>query len=120
MTESTEPDVVKRQAYPPHHQQEKAVKKFNGFDEVVKYCKRENQKADRKDVCDGSSTYAKETINAFTKSYGADMFVSDHGSRATVTIPLNELRSEIQRAYLNGAQKGREQGGLEPLFEGEV
>ncbi|HAU3362135.1 TPA: hypothetical protein JDL67_005010 [Salmonella enterica subsp. salamae] len=26
------------------------MKKFNGFDEVVKYCKRENQKADRKDA----------------------------------------------------------------------
>ncbi|EEP0994674.1 hypothetical protein HAY25_001623 [Salmonella enterica] len=96
------------------------MKKFNGFDEVVKYCKRENRKVDRKDVCDSSGTYAEETINTFTKSYGADMSISDHGSRTTVTVPLNELRCEIQRAYLNGAQKGREQGGLEPLFKGEA
>lgn len=92
------------------------MKKFKGFDEVVKYCKRENRKAELKDVCDSSGTYAEEMINAFTKSFGVDMSVSDHSGRATVTIPLNELRSEIQRAYLNGAQKGRDSGGLERLF----
>ncbi|HCL5312095.1 TPA: hypothetical protein N2G38_004469 [Salmonella enterica] len=90
------------------------MKTINDFDEVVKYCKRENRKADLKDAYDSSSDYAQEATDALTKSNGVDMTV--HGGRATVTIPLNELRSEIQRAYLNGAQKGRDLGGLERLF----
>lgn len=92
------------------------MKTINGFDEVVKYCKRENRKADLEDAFDSSNDYAQEVTDALTKNYGVDMSVSDHGGRAMVTIPLNELRSEIQRAYLNGAQKGRDSGGLERLF----
>ncbi|EDT3088973.1 hypothetical protein XS16_005469 [Salmonella enterica subsp. enterica serovar Newport] len=42
------------------------------------------------------------------------------GSTVSMEMPLRELKEIIQRAWLKGLDKGREQGGLEPLFEGEV
>ncbi|EHJ6152821.1 hypothetical protein VQZ33_001501 [Salmonella enterica] len=37
----------------------------------------------------------------------------------TLALSVAELEKEIHRAYFAGLKKGREQGGLEPLFEGE-
>ncbi|EMD3331942.1 hypothetical protein VQY87_004713, partial [Salmonella enterica] len=37
----------------------------------------------------------------------------------TLALSVAELEKEIHRAYFAGLKKVREQGGLEPLFEGE-
>ncbi|ECI3886734.1 hypothetical protein AHV09_07515 [Salmonella enterica subsp. enterica] len=41
-------------------------------------------------------------------------------STVSMEMPFGDLKEVIRQAYQSGVDKGREQGGLEPLFEGEV
>ncbi|EBB6483893.1 hypothetical protein RLV03_000391 [Salmonella enterica subsp. enterica serovar Benin] len=74
------------------------MKKFN---EQERYYARKNRQLDYDEAIESSATYTGKAASELTK-------------RAF------ELKEVIQRAYQSGVDKGREQGGLEPLFKGEV
>lgn len=111
------------------------MKKFN---EQERYYARKNREMDYDEALEGACIYASEAAYALTEredaSLGADpvegiidgategMAWSHYLDKAVVAMemPFGDLKEIIQRAYQLGVDKGREQGGLEPLFEGEV
>lgn len=107
---------------------------FNSSKEQERYYARKNRELDRFEAHSKSATYAHEAASELTKregvSLGADPLeglesgvscMADvlDGSTVSMEMPFRELREIIQRAWLKGLDKGREQGGLEPLFRGE-
>ncbi|EIW3594410.1 hypothetical protein MC118_005470 [Salmonella enterica] len=110
------------------------MKKHKGSKEQERYYARKNREMDRFEAHSGSIVYAEKAASEITEregvSLGADPLeglesgvscMADALDRSTVSMemPLRELREIIQRAWLKGLDKGREQGGLEPLFRGE-
>lgn len=93
------------------------MKKFKGFDEVVKYCKRENKKADRKDAESDVFWHVDKVVNEMEDKKGVK---SASRKESVLLLSFDELEREIYRAYWKGLEKGRALGGLEPLFKGEV
>lgn len=111
------------------------MKKFN---EQERYYARKNRQMDYGEALNSACIYASKAAYALTEkagaSLGADpaegiidgategMVWSSYLDKATVSMemPFGELKKIIQQAYQSGVDKGREQGGLKPLFEGEV
>lgn len=111
------------------------MKKFN---EQERYYARKNREMDRYEATDSSRAYASKAAYALTEREGAslgadpvegivdgtteEMAWSHYLDKAVVSmeIPFGDLKEVIQQAYQSGVDKGREQGGLEPLFKGEV
>ncbi|ENZ9959883.1 hypothetical protein ACFLJF_005560 [Salmonella enterica] len=107
---------------------------FNSSKEQERYYARKNRELDRFEAHSKSATYAHKAVSELTKregvTLGADISeeVIDEStpSKAWETIlgdalvsmemPFGDLKEIIQRAWLKGLDKGREQGGLEPLF----
>uniref|UniRef100_UPI003A8E3A7F hypothetical protein n=1 Tax=Salmonella enterica TaxID=28901 RepID=UPI003A8E3A7F len=110
------------------------MKKHKGSKEQERYYARKNREMDRFEADDESTIYAHKAASELTEregvSLGADPLeglesgvscMADvlDGSTVLMEMPLRELKEIIQRAWLKGLDKGREQGGLEPLFRGE-
>ncbi|HIB1507766.1 TPA: hypothetical protein ACWV5T_002384 [Salmonella enterica subsp. enterica serovar Muenchen] len=111
------------------------MKKFN---EQERYYARKNREMDRYEAANSAYAYASKAAYDLTEregaSLGADpvegivdgategMAWSSFLDKAAVSMemPFGDLKEVIQRAYQSGIDKGREQGGLEPLFKGEV
>lgn len=107
---------------------------FNSSKEQERYYARKNREMDRFEAHSGSIVYAEKAASEITEregvSLGADPLeglesgvscMADvlDGSTVSMEMPFGDLKEIIQRAWLKGLDKGREQGGLEPLFEGE-
>ncbi|EDS8889503.1 hypothetical protein GQC79_004473 [Salmonella enterica] len=107
---------------------------FNNSKEQERYYARKNREMDRFEAHDKSAAYAHEAASELTEREGVSLGVDPleglesgvscmadvlDGSTVSMEMPLRELREIIQRAWLKGLDKGREQGGLEPLFRGE-
>lgn len=88
------------------------MKKFNGFEEVVKYCKRENLKADRKDAESDVYWHVGKVVKEMEDKKGVK---SATGKESVLLLSFDELEQEIYRAYWKGLEKGRALGGLESL-----
>lgn len=111
------------------------MKKFN---EQERYYARKNRQMDRYEATTSAYAYAGKSAYALTEredaSLGADPVEgivdgtteekawSGFLDEAVVSmeIPFGDLKEVIRQAYQSGVDKGREQGGLEPLFEGEA
>ncbi|ELD4017615.1 hypothetical protein QI600_003455 [Salmonella enterica] len=113
------------------------MKKHKGSKEQERYYARKNREMDRFEAHDKSATYAhesalelteredvtlgtdisKEVIDESRPSKAWDMLLSD--ALVSMEMPFGDLKEIIQRAWLKGLDKGREQGGLEPLFRGD-
>lgn len=85
------------------------------FDEVVKFCTRENRKADIKEAESGAYWHVSGVIDEMLKREGLTRYGLDEKS-TTLALSVAELEKEIHRAYFAGLKKGREIGGLEQLF----
>ncbi|EIP3426489.1 hypothetical protein LSE82_005381 [Salmonella enterica] len=111
------------------------MKKHKGSKEQERYYARKNREMDRFEAHNGSIVYAEKAARELTEREGVSLGVdplegleeavrdtswADVIDESTVSMemPLRELREIIQRAWLKGLDKGREQGGLEPLFRG--
>ncbi|ELJ6861579.1 hypothetical protein QYK80_003674 [Salmonella enterica] len=110
---------------------------FNSSKEQERYYARKNREMDRLEARDKSSVYAHEAAGELTKregvKLGADIseeVINDSRPSAvqamilndvpvSMEMPFGDLKKIIRRAWLKGLDKGREQGGLEPLFKGE-
>ncbi|EHA2159659.1 hypothetical protein JKH83_004664 [Salmonella enterica] len=113
------------------------MKKHKGSKEQERYYARKNREMDRLEARDKSSVYAHKVAGELTKregvKLGADIseeVINESRPSAAQTMILNDvpvsmalpfgvLKKIIWRAWLKGLDKGREQGGLEPLFRGE-
>lgn len=111
------------------------MKKHKGSKEQERYYARKNRELDRFEAHSKSATYAHKAVSELTKregvTLGADISeeVIDESTPskawetilgdALVSMEFGDLKEIIQRAWLKGLDKGREQGGLEPLFRGE-
>lgn len=93
---------------------------------------------DYSEALNSACIYANESASEITKRKGVrlgidisedalgntrpsrvwEMILSD--ALVSMEIPFGELKEIIQQAYQSGVDKGREQGGLKPLFEGEA
>ncbi|EAP0942981.1 hypothetical protein B7802_07465 [Salmonella enterica] len=108
------------------------MKKFN---EQERYYARKNRQLDLCEALNGSDSYTNKTADKLIEredvtlsadaAEGLDSPDSNVSSwslfdNASIQMPFGDLKEIIQRAYQSGVDKGREQGGLEPLFEGEV
>ncbi|EBP4586398.1 hypothetical protein VH79_25125 [Salmonella enterica] len=115
-------------------EQENAVKKFS---EQERYYARKNRKMDYGEALDSACAHASKAAYALTEKAGAslgadpdegvidgteEMAWSHYLDKATVSmeIPFGDLKEIIKQAYQSGVDKGREQGGLKALFEGEA
>ncbi|EMD2987310.1 hypothetical protein VQ366_004729 [Salmonella enterica] len=96
----------------------KGFKGCKDFDEVVKFCTRENRKADIKEAEIGAFWHVSGVMDEVLKREGPGIYGMDK-ENTTLALSVAELEKEIHRAYFAGLKKVREQGGLEPLFEGE-
>lgn len=107
---------------------------FNSSKEQERYYARKNRELDRFEAHSKSSVYAEKAASELTEREGVSLGVDPleglesgvscmadvlDGSTVSMEMPLRELKEIIQRAWLKGLDKGREQGGLEPLFRGE-
>ncbi|EBK8163292.1 hypothetical protein GI065_14105 [Salmonella enterica] len=113
------------------------MKKHKGSKEQERYYARKNREMDRLEARDKSSVYAHKAAGELTKregvKLGADIseeVINDSRPSAiramilndalvSMEMPFGDLKKIIRRAWLKGLDKGREQGGLEPLFKGE-
>ncbi len=100
------------------------MKKFN---EQERYYARKNREMDRYEAANSAYAYASKSAYALTEredaSLGADPvegIVDLDEAVVSMEIPFGDLKEVIRQAYQSGVDKGREQGGLEPLFKGEV
>lgn len=104
---------------------------FNSSKEQERYYARKNRELDRYEAHSKSSVYAEKAASELTEREGVSLGVDPleglesgvscmadvlDGSTVSMEMPLRELKEIIQRAWLKGLDKGREQGGLEPLF----
>ncbi|EKK3318954.1 hypothetical protein PMI54_004272 [Salmonella enterica] len=112
------------------------MKKHKGSKEQERYYARKNREMDRFEANNGSIVYAHKSASELTEREGVSLGVdplegpedavrdtswADVIGESTVLMemPFGDLKEIIQRAWLKGLDKGREQGGLEPLFRGE-
>ncbi|EIZ2110621.1 hypothetical protein MOQ95_005347 [Salmonella enterica] len=111
------------------------MKKFN---EQERYYARKNRQMDYDEAIDSACVYTNKAASQLTKREGVtlgtdiseeiideptpsrawEILLSD--ALVSMEIPFGDLKEVIQQAYQSGVDKGREQGGLEPLFEGGV
>ncbi|EJH8885165.1 hypothetical protein NF589_003687 [Salmonella enterica] len=106
---------------------------FNSSKEQERYYARKNREMDRFEAHSKSSVYAEKAASELTEREGVSLGVDPlegledalrdtswadvlDGSTVSMEIPFGDLKEIIQRAWLKGLDKGREQGGLEPLF----
>ncbi|HCM1919146.1 TPA: hypothetical protein N3A33_005226 [Salmonella enterica subsp. salamae serovar 28:r:e,n,z15] len=108
------------------------MKKFN---EQERYYARKNRQMDLHEAINSACVYTDKAASEFTKREGVTLgtdiseevidetrsslaWVSD--ALVSMKISFGDLKEIIQRAYQSGVDKGREQGGLKPLFGEEV
>ncbi|HFW4797474.1 TPA: hypothetical protein ACIBS5_002865 [Salmonella enterica subsp. diarizonae serovar 60-67:z35:-] len=114
------------------------MKKCKYRSEQERYCARKNREMDFFQANNRSFDYADKAAYALTEKAGAtlgtdspegiadgateEMAWARYLDKATVSfeMPFGELKEVIQRAWQSGVDYGREQCGLEALFEGEV
>ncbi|EBW6364229.1 hypothetical protein DPU24_26285 [Salmonella enterica subsp. enterica serovar Oranienburg] len=111
------------------------MKKCKYNSEQERYYARKNREMDFFEANTRSFVYAAQAVDALMKEEkatlsgdfpdGLDVTTSLDSwdlDDATVSMEmlLGELKEIIQRAWKSGVNYGREQGGLESLFEGEV
>lgn len=89
---------------------------FNSSKEQERYYARKNRELDRYEAHDKSATYAEKAANESAAEEGVNI---DEELDSDTSAAIGKLKEIIQRAWLKGLDKGREQGGLEPLFRGE-
>ncbi|ENU7734919.1 hypothetical protein ACE3YX_001434 [Salmonella enterica] len=107
---------------------------FSSSKEQERYYARKNREMDRFEAHSKSDTYAQEAASEITERKGVSLGVDSleglesgvscmadviGGSTVSMEMPFGDLKEIIRRAWLKGLDKGREQGGLEPLFRGE-
>ncbi|EEN9966353.1 hypothetical protein JSZ92_003748 [Salmonella enterica subsp. enterica] len=108
---------------------------FNSSKEQERYYARKNREMDRLEARDKSSVYAHKAAGELTKREGVKADISEEAinesrpsaiqemilndALVSMEMPFGDLKKIIRRAWLEGLDKGREQGGLEPLFKGE-
>ncbi|HFD9219015.1 TPA: hypothetical protein ACF632_000499 [Salmonella enterica] len=108
------------------------MKKFN---EQERYYARKNRQMDYGEALNCSDSHVNKTVDELIEreyvALGADaaegldspdsnVSLRSLFDNASIQMPFGDLKEIIQQAYQSGVDKGREQGGLEPLFEGEV
>ncbi|ECH9715326.1 hypothetical protein XO64_001190 [Salmonella enterica subsp. enterica serovar Javiana] len=86
-----------------------------GFDEIVKFCARENRKADIKEAESGAFWHVCAVMDEVLEKEGAKRYGLDK-ENTTLALSVADLEKKIHSAYLAGLKKGREIGGLEQLF----
>ncbi|EHD9189862.1 hypothetical protein Q2589_003282 [Salmonella enterica] len=91
------------------------MKKHKGSKEQERYYARKNREMDRFEAHNDAAVYAEMVVNESAAKEGINIAELDGNAGAAV----GELKEIIRRAWLKGLDKGREQGGLEPLFKGE-
>ncbi|HAG5257483.1 TPA: hypothetical protein G8577_003719 [Salmonella enterica] len=104
---------------------------FNSSKEQERYYARKNREMDRFEAHSKSAAYAEKAASEITEREGVSLGVDPleglesgvscmadvlDGSTVSMEMPFGDLKEIIQRAWLKGLDKGREQGGLEPLF----
>ncbi|EDS8889501.1 hypothetical protein GQC79_004471 [Salmonella enterica] len=92
-------------------------KDFKGckdFDEIVKFCTRENRKSDIKEAESDAFWHVSGVMDEVLKREGLKIYGMDK-ENTTLALSVAELEKKIHRAYFAGLKKGREIGGLEPL-----
>ncbi|EFQ8337997.1 hypothetical protein HZV21_005095 [Salmonella enterica] len=92
-------------------------KDFKGckdFDEIVKFCTRENRKADIKEAESDAYWYVSGVMDEVLKREGLKIYGMDK-ENTTLALSVAELEKKLRLAYWKGLKKGREIGGLEPL-----
>ncbi|EJA5988843.1 hypothetical protein OD507_005419 [Salmonella enterica] len=92
----------------------KGFKGCKDFDEVVKFCTRENRKADIKEAESGAYWHVSGVMDEVLGREGLTIYGMDK-ENTTLALSVAELEKKIQCAYWEGLKKGREIGGLEPL-----
>ncbi|HAF5880840.1 TPA: hypothetical protein G9F11_005064 [Salmonella enterica] len=110
------------------------MKKHKGSKEQERYYARKNREMDRFEAHDESTIYAHKAASEITEREGVSLGIDPleglesgvscmadvlDGSTVSMEMPFGDLKEIIQRAWLKGLDKGREQGALEPLFRGE-
>lgn len=89
---------------------------FNSSKEQERYYARKNREMDLFEAHSKSSVYAEKAANESAAEEGINI---DEELDSDTSAAIGKLKEIIQRAWLKGLDKGREQGGLEPLFRGE-
>ncbi|ELD8279893.1 hypothetical protein QI593_004645 [Salmonella enterica] len=89
-----------------------------GFDEIVKFCTRENRKADIKEAESDAYWHVSGVMDEVLEKEGTKRHGLDK-ENTTLALSVADLEKKLHRAYLAGLKKGREIGGLEQLFKGE-
>ncbi|ENU7734920.1 hypothetical protein ACE3YX_001435 [Salmonella enterica] len=92
----------------------KGFKDCKDFDEIMKFCTRENRKADIKEAESDAYWHVSGVIDEMLKREGLARYGLD-GKSTTLPLSVADLEKELQLAYWKGLKKGREIGGLEPL-----
>lgn len=92
------------------------MKKHKGSKEQERYYARKNREMDLFEAQNGSIVYAEKAANESAAEEGVNI---DEELDSDTSAAIGKLKEIIQRAWLKGLDKGREQGGLEPLFGGE-
>ncbi len=107
------------------------MKKCKYSSEQERYYARKNREMDFFQANNRSFDYAAEVVNQLMEEEkatlgcdvpdGLDVTTWDL-DKATVSMEmtLGELKEVIRRVWQSGVDYGREQGGLEALFEGEA
>ncbi len=98
----------------------KNFKGFEGcknFEEIVRFCTRENRKADIKEAESDVYWHVEKVVKEMEGKKGVERVI---GEQSMLSLSFDELAEEIHLAYFAGLKKGREIGGLEPLFKGEA
>ncbi|ECW0107022.1 hypothetical protein J9T75_002913 [Salmonella enterica] len=93
----------------------KNFKGFEGcknFEEIVKFCARENRKADIKEAESDVYWHVSKVVKEMEGKKGVKNVI---GKESVLLLSFDELAEEIHRAYFAGLKKGREIGGLESL-----
>ncbi|ENS4525844.1 hypothetical protein ACE09S_003862 [Salmonella enterica] len=92
------------------------MKKHKGSKEQERYYARKNREMDRLEAHNDAAVYAAKVVNESAAKEGINIAEGLDGATGAA---VGELKEIIRRAWLKGLDKGREQGGLEPLFKGE-
>ncbi|ENH8631322.1 hypothetical protein ABWW30_003937 [Salmonella enterica] len=92
------------------------MKKHKGSKEQERYYARKNREMDRLEAHSNAAVYAEKVVNESAAKEGINIAEGLDGATGAA---VGELKKIINRAWLKGLDKGREQGGLEPLFKGE-
>lgn len=92
----------------------KGFKGCKDLDEIVKFCARENRKADIKEAESDAFWYVSGVMDEVLKREGLKIYGMDK-ENTTLALSVAELEKKLRLVYWKGLKKGREIGGLEPL-----